>query len=134
MPTPWMQVAWAMHHPPWLLIGQRAPSPSTPVQPCVGQQVVGPSMFRRLWMQGQLVAHEAPKAIATHELPNCIIANETPKETCNNNVPLLFSLAKVESVQRAYQRDCKKFEDVAYEVHKAVGEKPSQVKVKVGGD
>jgi len=49
-------------------------------------------------MQGQLVAHEAPKAIATHEFPNCIIANETPKETSNNNFPLLFSLAKVESV------------------------------------
>lgn len=79
-------------------------------------------------MQGQLVAHEAPKAIATHELPNCIIANETPKETCNNNVPLLFSLAKVESVQRAYQRDYKKIEDVAYEVHKLLGK--NQVKLR----
>jgi hypothetical protein len=49
-------------------------------------------------MQGQLVAHEAPKATATHEFPNCTIADETPKETSNNNVLLLSSLAKVENV------------------------------------
>jgi hypothetical protein len=50
-------------------------------------------------MQGQLVAHEAPKAITTHELPNYTIANETPKEIGDSNVPLPFSLAKVENVQ-----------------------------------
>jgi hypothetical protein len=98
MPAPWMQVAWAMHHAPWLLVGQQALSPSTPIQPCVGQQVVGLATFGRLWMQGQLVAHEAPKVTTTHEFPNGTIANETPKETSNSNVPLLSSLAKVENV------------------------------------
>jgi hypothetical protein len=41
-------------------------------------------------MQGQLVAHEVPKATITHELPNCTIANETPKEIGNNKMSLFF--------------------------------------------
>jgi len=43
-------------------------------------------------------------------------------------------LAKVENVQRVKHKDRKKFEDVACEDCKVTKKKPSQIKVKIGGE
>ncbi len=93
-------------------------------------------------MQAQLAIHEAykatigqepPRGTTTHERFKGIVAIETPKETCNSSVLLVFNLVKVKNVQKVECRNHKKFEDATSEAHKAIGKKPSQVKVKVGG-